>query len=43
MQTLSPGARFPDLEIPTLAEGTLRIPRALEGRPAILVFYRGHF
>ena len=43
METLRVGSRFPDLEIPTIGGGRLRLPDDLRGHPAVLLFYRGHW
>jgi hypothetical protein len=43
MEGLPLGTRFPAFAIDTLNDGRLRLPDDLAGRPAVLVFYRGHF
>jgi peroxiredoxin len=43
METLRVGARFPALQASAVDGSTLRIPDQLQGRPAVLLFYRGHW
>lgn len=43
MDTCRIGERFPGLEVHIVDGGTLRLPDALRGSPAVLLFYRGHW
>jgi peroxiredoxin len=43
METLRVGERFPELQARAVDGSTLRIPDELEGVPAVLLFYRGHW
>jgi len=41
MNTLKIGDRFPDLEVDVVPPGRLRLPGDLQGRHAVVLFYRG--
>lgn len=44
MNRLENGDRFPEVEMPRLDTlDPVRLPADLDGRAAVLVFYRGHF
>ena len=43
MDTIRIGQRFPRLEVNILDAGRLLLPDDLAGKPAILIFYRGHW
>ena len=43
METLRVGERFPELQARAVDGTTLRIPDGLQGRVAVLIFYRGHW
>ncbi len=43
METLRGGERFPELQARAVDGTTLRLPDELQGIPAVLLFYRGHW
>ncbi len=43
METLRIGEKFPLLQACAVDGSTFRMPDALQGGPAVLIFYRGHW
>jgi peroxiredoxin len=43
VEPLQVGTRFPRLEVKLVGGGSLLLPDDLQGHPAIVLFYRGHW